>query len=477
MMVTVFSYFAWIHFSPIAFLVGHPWGTFPTIPLLIVNTIVYVPLIYYTIRLWLRTMMRRKSGPAAGIDTVEPGDGIPEPGDEWGLATRPYSFKPPTKVIGFKSEIRESPIGIDTGFFVKIPDLAIGEAIFDATELRSKVMKRSTVSSGGWVSKRVSSRSAGSLKASETSQHGRSLRFRIPPKKASSIHLPSTVVAAVARTGRIAAGQKLVISKSDIREKVFTARIPLTVILVIDVSMSMKGSMSQVRDLLERIERETRGSRDRAGIIAFKDSGAVEVQTPTSNWNKLYRGFTRLRISGLTPLAEGLMKSLETIKRERMRRENIEPLVIIISDFAPNVPLAQSVGPGQARYTPVRDLIKASRMLRKANVRLAAVNVDPKQIQWVRILKRPYHDALELATMLRMRKEGHDDPMETLLAVPEFRKTFGAYLIARAGGGHAYLSRELMRTSSVFGELLKGTHEKVRLRASDLLEAEAYLSH
>ncbi|MCK4483281.1 MAG: VWA domain-containing protein, partial [Candidatus Thorarchaeota archaeon] len=287
----------------------------------------------------------------------------------------------------------------------------------------------------------------------------------------------STVVAAVARTGRITPGQKLVISRSDIREKVFTARIPLTVILVIDVSMSMKGSMSQVRGLLERIEREIRGSRDRAGIIAFKDSGAVEVQTPTSNWNKLYRGFTQLRVSGLTPLAEGLMKSLETIKRERMRRTNIEPLVIVISDFAPNVPLAQSVGPGQAMHTPVRDLVKASRMLRKANVRLAAVNVDPKQVQWVRILKRPYHDALELATMLRMRKEDHDNPMETLLAVPEFRKTFGAYLIARAGGGHAYLSRELMRIDSVLGELLKGSHEKVRLRASDLLEAEAYLSH
>ena len=477
MMVTVFSYFAWIYISPIAFLVGHPWGTFPTTPLLIVNTIVYIPLIYYTIRRWLRTMMRRKSGPAAGIDTVESGDGVPEAGDEWGFATRPYSFKPPTKVIGSKSEIREPPIGIDTGFFVKIPDLASGEAIFDASEIRSKVMKRSKVSSGGWIDKRVSSRSAGSLKASETSQHGRSLRFRIPPKKASSIHLPSTIVAAVARTGRITPGKNLVISKSDIREKVFTARIPLTVILVIDVSMSMKGSMNQVRNLLGRIEREVRGSRDRAGIIAFKDSGAVEVQTPTSNWNKLYRGFAQLRVSGLTPLAEGLMKSLETIKRERMRRSSIEPLVIVISDFAPNVPLAQSVGPGQAMYTPVRDLVKASRMLRKANVRLAAVNVDPEQVQWVRILKRPYHDALELATMLRMRKEGHDNPMETLLAVPEFRKTFGAYLIARAGGGHTYLSRELMRVDSMLGELLKGTHEKVRLKASDLLEAEAYLSH
>jgi Mg-chelatase subunit ChlD len=281
-------------------------------------------------------------------------------------------------------------------------------------------------------------------------------------------------MAAISRIGR-ASEFPLRIKREDLRESVFTGRTPLTIILVIDVSLSMKGSMKEVRELLERIELETRGSKDRTGIIAFKDSGALEVQAPTTNWNKIYRSLGRLKISGLTPLADALRKAMETIRRERMRNDDIEPLIIVISDFSPNIPLAQSVGPGHEEFTPVQDLIRTSRMIRKSHVRLAAVNVDTHQTKWSKFLKRPYHEALELAAMLRTRKEGLDDPIETILAVDEFRKTFGAYVVARTAGGHAYLSKELMKVDSILGTLLGLDRSKSRLREEDLREVEQYL--
>ena len=474
MMVVVFIWFAWIYISPINWLFGTQIFQFPTLPALIIDTVVIAPGMYFLIRKWLEVMTRRTSGPAAGIDTVEPGGGRPEPGDEWGLATRPYTPQTPDMVTGPKSEIREAPFGLDDGFFVKVPDIDTGEEIFNLEKLRKRAMIRARVSSGGWIKKRISSRAAGSLKSSDTMKHGRPVRSRIPTGEPGSIHLPSTVLAAISRTGRTS-GEAIKITKDDLREKVFTGRTPLTVILVIDVSLSMKGSMEQVREFLERLESETRGSKDRTGIIAFKDSGAVEIQAPTTNWNKIYRALGRLKISGLTPLAEGLKKSLETIKRERMRYDGVEPLVILVSDFSPNIPLAQSVGPGHERYTPVQDLVRTARLVRKTKVRLAAVNVDPEQSRWPKFLKRPYHEALELAAMLRMKKEGLHDPIETILRVEEFRKTFGAYLVARAAGGRAYLSRELLKESSILGTLLSSSLSRSRLRVQDLREVEAYL--
>ena len=473
-MVVIFIWFAWIYISPINWLFGTQIFQFPTLPALIIDTVVIAPGMYFLIRKWLEVMTRRTSGPAAGIDTVEPGGGRPEPGDEWGLATRPYTPQTPDMVTGPKSEIREAPFGLDDGFFVKVPDIDTGEEIFNLEKLRKRAMIRARVSSGGWIKKRISSRAAGSLKSSDTMKHGRPVRSRIPTGEPGSIHLPSTVLAAISRTGRTS-GEAIKITKDDLREKVFTGRTPLTVILVIDVSLSMKGSMEQVREFLERLESETRGSKDRTGIIAFKDSGAVEIQAPTTNWNKIYRALGRLKISGLTPLAEGLKKSLETIKRERMRYDGVEPLVILVSDFSPNIPLAQSVGPGHERYTPVQDLVRTARLVRKTKVRLAAVNVDPEQSRWPKFLKRPYHEALELAAMLRMKKEGLHDPIETILRVEEFRKTFGAYLVARAAGGRAYLSRELLKESSILGTLLSSSLSRSRLRVQDLREVEAYL--
>jgi hypothetical protein len=106
---------------------------------------------------------------------------------------------------------------------------------------------------------------------------------------------------------------------------------------------------------------------------------------------------------------------------------------------------------------------------------LAAVTVDPEQSKWPKFLKRPYHEALELAAMLRMRKEGLQDPIETILKVDEFRKTFGAYLVARAAGGRAYLSTELMKESSILGTVLSSGRSRARLREQDLREVEAYL--
>ena len=474
MMVAVFSFFLWILVSPINWLFGYWILQFPPLHALIIDTVIFVPLMWRLIRKWLQIMTRRNSGPTAGIDTVEPGDATPEDGDEWGLATRPYLPEKPSLITGPKSDIRESPFGLDDGFFVKLPDIDTGEEIFDTAKLRRKAMIRSRVTTGGWINKRVSSRAMGSLKASDTLKQGRPIRFRIPSREISNIHIPATVMTAIARSGR-ALELPIRIEREDIRESMFTGKTPLTIILVIDVSLSMKSSMEEVKQFLERIERETRGSKDRTGIIAFKDSGAVEVQPPTTNWNKIYRALGRLKVSGLTPLAEALRKAMETIQRERMRNPNIEPLLIIVSDFSPNIPLAQSAGPGHYQYTPVQDLIRTSRLIRKAKIRLAAVNVDPEQSKWPRFLKRPYHEALELATMLRTRKEGLSDPIETILAIDEFRKSFGAYLVARSGGGRAYLSRDLMKEKSILKTLLSTGRSKSRLREEDLRAVDVYL--
>ncbi len=169
MMVVTFIWFAWIYISPINWLFGTQIFQFPTAPALIIDTIVIAPAIYFFVRKWLEVMTRRSSGPAAGIDTVEPGGGRPEPGDEWGLATRPYTPQTPEMVTGPKSEIREAPFGLDDGFFVKVPDIDTGEEIFNLEKLRKRAMIRARVSSGGWIKKRISSRAAGSLKSSDTS--------------------------------------------------------------------------------------------------------------------------------------------------------------------------------------------------------------------------------------------------------------------------------------------------------------------
>ncbi len=447
----------------------------PSLQFIIIDTLLYIPIAYSLVRRWLRAMFQSRA-PVVGFDVVEHSDDVtPEQNDEYGVITRSYSIKDVSKVPGPKSDIRESPSEMEPTFLVKLPDLQVGASIFDIQSLAQRAMIRSRVSSGGWVKKRANTRTSGSIKAIESDSQGRVRRARMTYGDPSHIHIPATILAAVARLGRKIVGRQFEIRREDVREPVLVSRAPLTVILVIDVSMSMISTMNVVRDIVERIERETRGSRDRTGIIAFKDNGALEVVAPTSNWNKIYRGLGRLHVSGLTPLATGMMRALETIRRERMRCSAINTLVVLISDFAPNIPLAQSAGPTDARYTPVRDLIYAARMLRREGVGFAAINVNREHARWSRILKAPYHEAIELATTLRMQKEGLNSLTEVILSVPEFRRDFNAFLVAREAHGRAFLSTEVLRAKSVLALLLQGMRGRGRLSDMKLERPERYL--
>ena len=77
--------------------------------------------------------------------------------------------------------------------------------------------------------------------------------------------------------------------------------------------------------------------------------------------------------------------------------------------------------------------------------------------------------------MLRTKKEGLEDPIETILLVEEFRKTFGAYVVARTAGGRAFLSRALMKEKSILGTLLSAGRFKTQLSEKDLRAVEEYL--
>ena len=53
-------------------------------------------------------------------------------------------------------------------------------------------------------------------------------------------------MAAITRIGKVSKGERLKIESEDIRESVHSGRTPLTILLVLDVSLSMKGMMGLI---------------------------------------------------------------------------------------------------------------------------------------------------------------------------------------------------------------------------------------
>jgi magnesium chelatase subunit D len=98
----------------------------------------------------------------------------------------------------------------------------------------------------------------------------------------------------------------------------------------------------------------------------------------------------RLKISGYTPLAAGMLKGWEVLKDSRRRDPSTIPAMIIITDGSANVPLTRSLETGEVRSLEesriavreyedlaIHDVIAVSKMIRKEGIHTVVINTNP----------------------------------------------------------------------------------------------------
>ena len=225
-----------------------------------------------------------------------------------------------------------------------------------------------------------------------TLHRGRPSGWRLPHNKPKDIHLPATIrVAARRQRNREKPFETaLKICLEDVREKVRLYKAPMTIVLVIDLSGSMLFSIEAVKEALLKLHGDAYRYRDRVGIVALKETGAVVVQHPITNLRVVAKRLLRLRISGGTPLATGMLKALEVLKEAKRRDSSTIPVMVIITDGSANVPLSRSLETSEIRKfdevsiatrqyedLAVRDVLSVSKMIRRERVHTIVVNTNP----------------------------------------------------------------------------------------------------
>ncbi len=229
------------------------------------------------------------------------------------------------------------------------------------------------------------------VEAMTTLHRGRPLGWKMPKGKPKDIHLPATI--------RIAAGKQrfrppplekaLEICIEDIREKKRLYKAPMTMVLVIDLSGSMVFSIEAAKEALLKLHRDAYRYRDKVGIVALKETQAEVVQHPITNLGVVANKLSSLKLSGFTPLASGMIKALEVLKNAKQRDRNAIPVMVIITDGNANVPLYKSLETGEIRKfdeasiairlfedLAVKDALKASRLVRQANIHTIIINTN-----------------------------------------------------------------------------------------------------
>jgi magnesium chelatase subunit D len=151
----------------------------------------------------------------------------------------------------------------------------------------------------------------------------------------SGIHLVETVRAAAPhQAARGRSSGRLLLQPTDLRRAVREGREANLVVFVVDTSGSMaaRDRMHQVKTAILSLLLDAYRRRDRVGVVTFRDRTAEIALPPTGSIDIAARRLDHLPAGGRTPLAEGLTKAAEVVRRERLRDPSRRPLLVIVTD-------------------------------------------------------------------------------------------------------------------------------------------------
>jgi Mg-chelatase subunit ChlD len=225
-----------------------------------------------------------------------------------------------------------------------------------------------------------------------TLHRGKPYGWKFPHGKPMDVHLPATIREAARKQKNREKSKTtfLKISLEDVREKLRLYKAPLTMVFVVDLSGSMLMNLETIREALLNLHRDAYRFRDRVGIVALKDTGAVVVQHPITNLRVVANKLVNMRVSGFTPLAAGMIKAWEVLKEAKRRDASTVPLMVIITDGSANVPLKRSLETGEVRQIEevriivreyediaVKDVMAVCKMVKHDGIHTIVINTNP----------------------------------------------------------------------------------------------------
>ena len=165
-------------------------------------------------------------------------------------------------------------------------------------------------------------------------------------------------------------GLKIKIRKEDIRVKVRERRTGTSILFVVDSSGSMgvKKRMEAVKGAIMSLLKDAYEKRDRVGLVAFRKDCAEELLPITRSIDLAQKKLEKLTTGGKTPLAAGIEKAYNIIKKDLKKDEKVVPLILFLSD-------------GKANYSisgkdPIKESLELAQKIKKENIRTIVIDTE-----------------------------------------------------------------------------------------------------
>jgi magnesium chelatase subunit D len=149
------------------------------------------------------------------------------------------------------------------------------------------------------------------------------------------VALAATVRAAAPhQRARGGEGSGIEVRTCDLRQNVREGREGNLILFLVDASGSMaaRKRMSAVKGAVLSLLNDAYQRRDKVALISFRGEGARILLPPTSSVGLATSRLEDLPTGGRTPLAAGIEKAAEVLKREELRDRERRPLLVLLTD-------------------------------------------------------------------------------------------------------------------------------------------------
>lgn len=162
----------------------------------------------------------------------------------------------------------------------------------------------------------------------------------------------------------------LVIEKDDLRQRVREKRIGSTFLFAVDASGSMgaRERMRAVKGAIFYMLQEAYQKRDRVGMIAFRKNKAEVLLPITRSVDLAQKCLQSMPTGGKTPLADGLAKALQILQMQNKREQDLEPILILITDGKVNYAVGNE--------NPVESTMLLAEKIRKAKITTVVIDTE-----------------------------------------------------------------------------------------------------
>lgn len=192
---------------------------------------------------------------------------------------------------------------------------------------------------------------------------GRYIKSKIPRNVSGDIAIDATL-----RAAALGSKGNIKVEGGDVRHKVRKHGAKASIALIVDISGSMfsERKANRVKGILNRLIEDINRHQDKISVVGFKGEEAEIIIPTTRRASSFQEQVDNIRVGGTTPLASGLKKGFEILKKEKARDEYV-PMMIILTDGMPNVGLDKG---------PVQDSLKIAEDIKDKEIHTIVVNFE-----------------------------------------------------------------------------------------------------